>query len=154
MRAIRHAQLGQLVTLARLAALATVLLLPAALRGQGVNSVVWRMRGTLVADKQSANDVGWTGVSIGFTGQADNKVRWLGAVHAEIFGGDTFDAWSYVNKVAHYTPTFTVAGPPDLASQLLALPDGSRVALEGVLDPGARILLLDAVKPLPKPGGS
>jgi hypothetical protein len=151
MRAIRHAQLG------RLATLATLLLLPAVLRGQGVSDlgpVVWRMRGTLVADKQAANDIGWTGVSIGFTGQKDNKVRWLGAVHAEIFGGDTFDAWSYVDKVAHYTPTFTVAGPPDLASQLLALPDGSRVALEGMLDRGARTLLLDAVKPLAKPGGS
>ena len=141
----------------RLATLATLLLLPAVLRGQGdsdLGPVVWRMRGTLVADKQAANDIGWTGVSIGFTGLADNKVRWLGAVHAEIFGGDTFDAWSYVDKVAHYTPTFTVAGPPDLASKLLALPDGSRVALEGMLDRGARTLLLDAVKPLAKPGGS
>jgi len=38
--------------------------------------------------------------------------------------------------------------------QLLALPDKSRVALEGVLDPRARTLLLDAVKPLPTPGGN
>ena len=142
---------------ARLTFLAALLLLPIAPRAQEVfdqGSVVWSMRGTLVANKQAANDSGWTGISIGFTGQPDNKVRWMGAVHASIFGGDTFDAWSYINKVSHYEPTFLVVGPPDLAKKLLALPDGSRVALEGVLDVRSRNLLLDAVKPLPAPAAA
>lgn len=157
MRALQLDHTGTLAALARLATLAMLLLLPAPLRAQEVydlGSVVWRMRGTLAANEQSANDIGYDGVSIGFTGQADTKVRWLGVVHAEIFGGDTFDAQSYVDRVSHYNPTFRVVGPPGLASQLLALPDGSRVALEGVLDPRARTLMLDAVKPLPKPGGN
>ena len=140
--------------LARLAFLAALLLLPVTARTQEVfdqGSIVWSMKGTLVANKATANDTGWTGVSLGFTGQDDKKVRWMGAVHASIFGGDTFDAWSYINKVSHYEPTFLVVGPPDLAKKLMALPDGSRVALEGVLDPRSRNLLLDAVKPLPAP---
>jgi hypothetical protein len=153
MRAFRH----DLVRLA-LATLGALLLVPARVHAQEVmnmGSVVWRMRGTLVADSKTANDIGWAGVSIGFTGQDVSKQRWLGAVHATIFGGDTFDAWSYVNKVSHDTPTFTVVGPPDLAKQLLSLPDGTRVALEGVLDVRSRNLLLDAVKPLPAaPGGT
>ncbi len=144
-------------TLACTTALALLLFLPAGLRAQGeiydLGSVVWRMRGTLVADQKAANDSGWTGISLGFTGQADTKTRWLGAVHAELFGGDTFDAWSYVNNVSHYTPTFTVVGPPALASQLLGLPNGTRISFEAVLDPRARTLLLDAVKQLPASGG-
>ncbi len=145
------------IHVARLAFLAFLLLLPLTPRAQEVldqGSLVWGMKGTLVANKQAANDTGWTGVSLGFTGQNDNKVRWMGAVHASIFGGDTFDAWSYVNKVSHYEPTFLVVGPPDLAKKLMALPDGSRVALEGVLDPRSRNLLLDAVKPLPAPAAA
>jgi len=140
----------------RLAVLVTPLLLPASLRAQEVmnmGSVVWRMRGALVADQKTANDMGWTGVSLGFTGQADTKTRWFGAVHAELFGGDTYDAWSYVNNVSHYTPTFTIVGPPDMAAKLLAMPNGTRVALEGVLDPRARNLMLDVVKQLPAGGG-
>lgn len=142
--------------LARLAALAALLLLPASLRAQEVmnlGSVVWRMRGTLVADQKTANDTGWTGVSLGFTGDAAAKTRWFGAVHAETFGGDTYDAWSYVNNVSHYNPTFIIAGPPELAAKLLAMPNGTRVALEGVLDPRARNLMLDVVKQLPASGG-
>ena len=69
-----------------------------------------------------------------------------------VFGGDTFDAWSYVNSVSHYNPTFTIVGPPELAAKLLALKNGARVALEGVLDPRARNLMLDVVKELPAAG--
>ena len=61
-----------------------------------------------------------------------------------MLGGDTFDAWSYVNGVSHYNPTFTIVGPPDMAAKLLAMPNGTRVAMEGILDPRARNLMLDA----------
>ena len=129
------------------------------------------LQGKLAKDQRGAQQSGWFAVSIGTLGKPDTPVRWVGVT--------AFNTWDddqgalarrgacrdlrrrhlrrvvvRPNKVAHYTPTFTVAGPPDLASQLLALPGGSRVALEGVLDPRARILLLDAVKPLPKPRGS
>lgn len=148
---------GRLAGLAGAAGVAVLLLLPGALRAQEIydlGSVVWRMRGTLVADRKTANGMGWTGVTIGFTGAAAGSSRWFGAVHAELFGGDTFDAWNYVNNVSHYNPTFTVVGPPTLASQLQSLPNGTRVALEGVLDPRARTLLLDVVQPLQPSGGS
>jgi hypothetical protein len=140
----------------RFAALATLLLLPASLWAQDLRMmgpVVWRMRGTVVADEKTANDMGWTGISLGFTGKDDSTMRWFGAVHAEIFGGDTFDAWSYINNVSHYNPTIIIAGPPNLSSKLFAMPNGTRVALEGVLDPLARNLMLDVVKQLPGGGG-
>jgi hypothetical protein len=40
-----------------------------------------------------------------------------------------------------------------MAAKLLAMPNGTRVALEGVLDPRARNLMLDVVKQLPAGGG-
>ena len=109
------------IAITRFAVLVMLLLLPASVRAQGViqdlGPVVWRMRGTLVADQKTASDMGFSPVSLGFTGQADTKTRWFGAVHAEMFGGDTFDAWSYVNGVSHYNPTFTIVGPPEHGRQ-------------------------------------
>lgn len=138
-------------------ALLLAFLLPAPLRAQDtmndMGSVVWHMRGTLVATEQAANDVGYDAVTFGFTGKADTKTRWFGVVYADIFGGDTFDAHSYVDRVSHYNPTFTVAGQPAQAAQLLAMPDGTRVALEGVLETNSRVLLLDSVKQLPASSG-
>jgi hypothetical protein len=145
------------IAITRFAVLVMLLLLPASVRAQGaiqdLGPVVWRMRGTLVADQKTASDMGFSAISLGFTGQADTKTRWFGAVHAEMLGGDTFDAWSYVNGVSHYNPTFTIVGPPDMAAKLLAMPNGTRVALEGILDPRARNLMLDAIKQLPAGGG-
>jgi hypothetical protein len=106
------------------------------------------MKGTLAPDEKTANDVGWGGISFGFTGDAASKTRWFGVVHASVFGGDTFDAKSAVFR-AHYNPTLIVAGPPALAQQLLALPDGTRVQIEGAVMLGSRNILLDLVKALP-----
>lgn len=106
------------------------------------------MKGTLVPDEKTANDVGWGGISFGFTGDAVNKTRWFGVVHATAFGGNSFDAKTAVFK-AHYDPTLYVVGPPELVKQLLAIPDGSRVQLEGAVELGSRNFMLDLVKQLP-----
>jgi len=106
------------------------------------------MKGTLVADEKTANDEGWGGISFGFTGDNAGTTRWFGVVHATAFGGDTFDAKTAV-FAAHYNPTLYVAGPPNLVKQLLALPNGTRVQLEGAVMLGSRNIMLDLVKPLP-----
>ncbi len=127
------------------------LLLPALALAQApdlTGTTLVTMKGTLVADQKTAQDVGWGGISFGFTGDAAAKTRWFGVVHASLFGGDTFDAKSAVFR-AHYNPTLIVAGPPALAKQLLALPDGTRVQIEGAVELGSRNILLDLVKPLP-----
>jgi hypothetical protein len=133
-------------------ALLVALLLPIAARAQmggdftGVVGV--KIKGTLVKDEATANDVGWGGISLGFTGDNAGKIRWLGVVHATTFDGNTFAAKSAVFR-AHITPTLTVAGPPDLAKQLFNLPDGTRVHFEGAIERRSHTILLDVVQPLP-----
>jgi len=61
--------------------------------------------------------------------------------------GNTFDAKSAVFR-AHDVPALTVVGPPELARKLVALPDGAKVQIEGVIDRRSRTMLLDVVQPL------
>ena len=110
-------------------------------------AVVVSMKGTMAKDEQAANNTGWGGISFGFTGDNAGTVRWFGVAHAELFGGNTFDAKSAVFG-AHNVPALTVVGPPKLAQKLFALPDGSRVHLEGLVDRESRNFLLDVVQPL------
>ena len=105
------------------------------------------MKGTLVRDKRAADAVGWGGISFGFTGDNVRTLRWFGVVHASLFGGNTFDAKSAVFR-AHNVPALTVVGPPELARKLVALPDGAKVQIEGVIDRRSRTMLLDVVQPL------
>ena len=129
------------------------LLLPALAAAQGggpdmTGTAVVSIKGILAPDEKTANDVGWGGISLGFTGSDSSKTRWLGVVHATTFGGDSFDAKTAV-FAAHYNPTLIVAGPPELAKKLLAVPDGSRVHLEGAILVGTRNIMLDLVEQLP-----
>jgi hypothetical protein len=144
----------------RLAACGAVLgalLLLASARGRAqespdlTGSVMIDLKGTLAADKAAASEAGWQAISLGFTGQADNTVRWFGVVHASLFDGDTFDARSAILRASHYDPTLRIVGPPELAKKLRDLPNGTRVSLGGVLVISTRNLLLDVVKPLPAP---
>ncbi len=127
------------------------LLLPALVRAQGpdfTGTILVTIKGTLAPDEKTANDVGWGAISLGFTGGNDSKTRWLGVVHATTFGGDSFDARTAVFQ-SHYNPSLIVAGPPALAKQLLAIPDGARVQLEGAVEMGSRNIMLDLVRQLP-----
>ena len=127
------------------------LLVPALVRAQVpdlTGTALVTIKGILAPDEKTANDVGWGGISLGFTGSDASKTRWLGVVHANTFGGDSFEAKSAI-FAAHYNPTLIVAGPPELAKQLLALPDGARVHLEGAIPLGSRNILLDVVRQLP-----
>lgn len=137
------------------AALGALLLLsPGRGRAQApdlTGSVTIDLKGTLAADKAAASEAGWQAITFGFTGQADNTVRWFGVVHASLFDGDTFDARSAILRASHYDPTLIVVGPPELAKKLRDLPNGTRVSLGGVLVTSTRNLLLDIVKPLPSP---
>jgi hypothetical protein len=108
------------------------------------------MTGTLVADQRAAREIGWGGISFGFTGEGVGTIRWFGVVHAELFGGNTFDAKSAIFRI-HKVPALIVAGPPDLARQLRELPDATRVQITGAVDRRTRVMLLGAVKPLPAP---
>lgn len=138
-------------------ALLAVVLLPAATGARGAvdltGSTTVLMQGTLVRDEASANEVGWGGISFGFTGQARETIRWFGVVYAALGASNSFDAKSAILRGQHYTPTLTVTGPRDQLEQLLALPDGTRVELKGLLVTRTRNLLLDVVKPLPGAGG-
>jgi hypothetical protein len=128
------------------------LLLPALAAAQGgpdmTGTAVVSIKGILAPDEKTADEAGWGGISLGFTGSDSSKTRWLGVVHATTFGGDSFDAKTAV-FAAHYNPTLIVAGPPELAKKLLSIPDGARVHLEGAIPLGSRNILLDLVQQLP-----
>jgi hypothetical protein len=127
------------------------LVLPALTQAQApdfTGTVLVSIKGTLEPDEKTANDVGWGGISLGFTGGDVSKTRWLGVVYATTFGGDSFVAKTAVFD-AHYNPTLIVAGPPGLVTKLLAIPDGSRVKLEGAVELGSRNIMLDLVRQLP-----
>lgn len=132
------------------AAFAAALLLPSLGHAQPYGTaaaVMVSMKGTMAKDQAAANDVGWGGISFGFTGDNAGKVRWFGVVHASVFGNNTFDAKSAVFR-ASTVPALTVAGPPALAQKLFALPDGTKVQIDGLVDRESRNLLLDVVEPL------
>jgi hypothetical protein len=112
-----------------------------------VGTVVVSMRGTLVPDRRAADDAGWGGISFGFAGDAVATMRWFRVIHASLSGGNTFDAKSAVFRT-HYVPALRVVGPTDLARKLAALPDGTTVRVQGVIDRRSRNLLLDVVQPL------
>jgi hypothetical protein len=129
-------------------------LLPAAATAQGpfdlTGTTIVSLKGTLTGSRETAKETGYEGISLGFTGQQADKVRWFGVAYASLFGGNTFDAKSMIYRGAHYTPTVRIVGPPELVNQLRELPDGTRVAIEGALEARSRNLLVDMVKPLPK----
>lgn len=127
------------------------LLVPSLSRAQRSNltgTTLVSIKGTFAPDEKTADDVGWGGISLGFTGNNVGTTRWLGVVHATAFGGDSFDAKTAVFQ-AHNTPSLTVVGPPELVKQLLAIPNGSRVQLEGAVELGSRNFMLDLVRALP-----
>ncbi|HJW68380.1 MAG TPA: hypothetical protein VJ829_03390 [Candidatus Binatia bacterium] len=144
-----HTSLGRTSScLALLAALLVPVGAGAQMGGDFTGVVGVKIKGTLVKDEATANDVGWGGISLGFTGDNAGKIRWLGVVHATTFDGNTFAAKSAVFR-AHMTPTLTIAGPPDLAKKLFDLPDGTRVHIEGAIERRSHTILLDLVQPLP-----
>ena len=109
MRALRRPQRGALAM--RIRALSVFVLaglvLPALAPAQApdfTGTTLVSMKGTLVPDEKTANDVGWGGISFGFTGDAASTTRWFGVVHATAFGGNSFDAKTAVFQ-AHYNPT-------------------------------------------------
>jgi len=128
------------------------LLLPALATAQPgpdmTGTAVVSIKGILAPDEKTADEAGWGGISLGFTGSDSSKTRWLGVVHATTLGGDSFDAKTAV-FAAHYNPTLIVSGPPDLAKKLLGIPDGARVHLEGIIPLGSRNIMLDLVQQLP-----
>lgn len=131
-------------------ALATAVLLPASARAQPYGTaaaVMVSMKGTMAKDQSAAADAGWGGISFGFTGDNAGKIRWFGVVHASLFGNDTFAAKSAVFR-ASAVPALTIAGPPALAQKLFALPDGTKVQIEGLVDRESKNVMLDLVEPL------
>src|SRR4030095_8813589 len=70
------------------------LLLPAVAVAQApdlTGTTLVSMKGTLAPDEKTADDVGWGGISLGFTGDNAGKTRWFGVVHATAVGGGTLD---------------------------------------------------------------
>jgi len=106
-------------------------------------STLLQLDGAFVESREAARRRSGEGVSMGF----GKTVRWFAVDEARTVGGDpTPSGRDVLNALAPLQPNLLILGPPALREQLSAIPDGTRVRLEGLVDRGARTCLLREVK--------
>lgn len=104
-------------------------------------------------DQAAAAKVGYDPLSVGFADGPRGEVRWIGVVAARSLDGDAFQGKQVVENLLPNSPNLLVAGPAPLVAKLRAVPNGSRVVLQGILNPPTRNYLLDKVEILKAPTG-
>jgi hypothetical protein len=109
--------------------------------------------GQVSKDQNAASQAGYSVVSLGFTGQAPDKVVWIGVVKAESWDGDVFAGREMIAAVQGYTPSLLVAGKSALVTKIQQAPVGSRIVVGGILQQDARLFTIGIVKVTP-PGGT
>jgi hypothetical protein len=109
--------------------------------------------GQVSKDQKTATQVGYSVVSLGFTGQPPDKVVWIGVVKAESWDGDESAGRDMIAAVQGYTPSLLLAGKPALVTKIQQAPVGSRIVIGGILQQDARLFSIGVVKVTP-PGGT
>jgi hypothetical protein len=102
--------------------------------------------GRVSADQKAASQAGYSGISIGFTGASPDKLVWVGVVKAESWNDDVFAGREMLAMVQGFTPTMLASGRPALLTKIQQAPVGSRIAVEGIFDQGARTYLVGMVE--------
>jgi hypothetical protein len=108
--------------------------------------LILRLDGTLARDKATARAQGFTAVTLGFLDGGPADVRFLAADDARTIGGDhPLLGKDVLNAVQPFDPNFLLAGPQPIVDQVRTLPGGTRIRLEGLVDPGSRVYYLRSV---------
>jgi hypothetical protein len=139
-----HSALRSLVLLIALA-------VPAVARAQaGMEDLskpqLFTIEGVLAPDQAAADKVGYDPLSIGFQGGGGAAQRWIGVVGARALGGDSFRGKQVIEALLPKSPNLLVAGPAEIVSKLQTAPNGSRVLIQGILEPPTRNYMLDKVE--------
>ena len=106
-------------------------------------ALLLRLDGIITTDRAVAEKAGYTVASFAFLGHGAEADRLLGVTEARTVGGDVAASGQDVlNAVAPFTPNFLASGSPAMVKALLALPDGTAVRIEGLVDRGSRTFLV------------
>ena len=112
---------------------------------------VLTIHGTVAADEKAAQKIGYDAVSIGFTGAPANALTWVGVVAAIAFDGDAFEGRNILATLDGYTPNLLASGKADLIAKIRNAASGSRLVINGILDPSSRNFLVASVRVVPAP---
>jgi hypothetical protein len=98
----------------------------------------------VTTDRAAAEKAGgFTVASFTFLGHGRDADRWLGVTEARTVGGDVpADGKDVLDAVAPFTPNFVASGDRAQVDELLALPSGTAIRIEGLVDRGSRTFLL------------
>jgi hypothetical protein len=131
--------------------LGVMLVLPGGVRAQGwaTGAVMLEVQGEVTASEAKANEVGYDAFALVFTKTSDAPKRWLAIVQATTWGGDSFQGKELMDNIV--PQRLVIVGQNQFAQQLMAVPPGSRVHLEGMLAPGVGEFMLGAVRILSTP---
>ena len=105
--------------------------------------------GQVAADRKSAQPIGYSTISVAFTGESPDKLVWIGVVRAESWNDDAFAGRDMLALIAGHTPTMLASGNAATLAKLRAVPVGSRVQFEGMLDTSSRTILIGTVHVMP-----
>jgi len=146
------------VPLTILAALALATAAPSSLRSAPISppfpsvgpALLLRLKGVIQTTSPAARKYGFTVASLGFAG-TDAAERWLGVTDARTVGGDNpVNGKDVLAALSPFTPNLLVMGPPDLVARLSALPAGTTVTIEGLVDRGSRTYYLRRLQVWPE----
>jgi hypothetical protein len=115
----------------------------------GAENQLLSVSGQVAADRKGAQPIGYSVISVAFTGESPDKLVWIGVVRAESWNDDAFAGRDTLALIAGFTPTMIAAGKPAELAKLRSAPVGSRVHFEGVLDTNSRNILIGTVQTTP-----
>jgi hypothetical protein len=115
-------------------------------------ALLLRLEGVVGTDRAAVEKAGFTVTSFTFLGHGPEANRWLGVTDARTVGGDVAaDGKDVLDAVAPFTPNFIASGDAGLVTPLLALPPGTAVRIEGLVDRGSRTFLVRSWSQQPPP---
>jgi hypothetical protein len=115
-------------------------------------ALLLRLEGVLTTDRAAADEAGFTATSFAFLGHGPEADRWLGVTDARTVGGDVpVLGKDVLDAVAPFNPNFIASGDADQVKALLALPPGTAIRIEGLVDRGSRTFLLRSFEERARP---
>jgi hypothetical protein len=106
-------------------------------------ALLLRLDGVLTTNRADAEKAGFTATSFAFLGHGKDANRWLGVTDARTVGGDVpVLGKDVLDAVAPFDPSFIATGDPAQVKSLLALPPGTAIRIEGLVDRGSRTFMI------------
>lgn len=105
--------------------------------------ILLRLDGVIGTDRTAAKAAGFTVTSFQFLQHGRDDDRVIGVNDARTVGGDVGVLGKDVlEAVAPFDPNFIATGPAPLVRDLLAVPSGTAIRIEGMVDRGSRTFLI------------